>query len=428
MSPSRPLTRGAVLVLLAGTAACGVSSVAPKVELRDALGALTDAGGGSFTVSLPSSAEDVRAFLAAADEDDSSLDDPTLDALLGMELVTAYDGGESGKSTDDSGLVQLNIDGQAYGELRTVDEVGYLRIDVPELSERFPETAAGFDSLRGELDAQDLGSLEAAAEAALAGEWVSVDMAEDSWMAEQQKGMEGMPGQLPDDFGQRLLDLGGKALESSVSVRRSDDRLIATVNTRDLYSGVRDELPELLNEIAPGVGESLPPVSEVPDRDLSASFWVEDGELRRVELDLAQFLDEPTGHLVIRVDTADREPIEAPDGAVDVDLEQLAALTGVTPDQLFGGFAGAAGLDGEMDVEAAAMIVGAQFGSYAAIDGVAPTVEHLPAVAESFAGMTPPLELQAVGNRVQVTYDGEVACLTLAPGLGSEDTVATGPC
>jgi hypothetical protein len=29
MSPSRALTRGAVLVLLAGTAACGVNSVAP---------------------------------------------------------------------------------------------------------------------------------------------------------------------------------------------------------------------------------------------------------------------------------------------------------------------------------------------------------------------------------------------------------------
>ncbi|SNR54826.1 hypothetical protein [Blastococcus mobilis] len=42
--------------------------------------------------------------------------------------------------------------------------------------------------------------------------------------------------------------------------------------------------------------------------------------------------------------------------------------------------------------------------------------------------MTPPLELQAVGDRVQVTYDGEVACLTLAPDTMTEGTVTPGPC
>jgi hypothetical protein len=432
MTPSRAVTGGAVLVLLSGTAACGLSSVAPKVELRDALVAVADARSAAFAVSLPSSPDDVRAFLTASGEDSSSLDDAMLRDLLGTELIAAYDKGESKKKTaDDAGRLQLRIDGEDYGEVRVVDEVAYLRIDVPGLSDRFPDMADDVDSFRAELQTSDLGALEAAAEAALTGEWVSVDTGKGSWLAEQQKSMEDASG-VPrsDDVAQRLLDVAGKALDSSVSVRAAGERLIATVNTRDMYTEVADDLPELLGEIAPGAGKSLPSADEVPSRDVSASFWVDGGELRRVELDLAQFLEEPTGHFVIRVDTAEGQKIEAPDDAVEVDMEQLAGLTGVTPDQLLGGLSGAGGGDvgGSLGVEAAAAAVGVEFQAHAQYDGVPPSVEYLPMVAESFAGMTPPLELLAVGDRVQVGYDGEVACLTLGADYMTEGTVAAGPC
>ena len=403
MSPSRALTGGAVLVLLAGTAACGLESVSPQVELRDAVVAFAEARSTSFTVSVPSSPADVRAFLAATGEDDSSVDDALLEDLLGIELVVAYDRGEDGKSAaDDAGVFQLRVDGEAYGEVRTVDEVLYVRVDVSRLSDRFPDMTEGVDALRAEMEATDLGPLGPAAEAALAGEWVSVDAGGGSWLAEQRETMPGAPMQLPDDFGQRLLDLAGKALDASVSVREVDDRLIATANTRDLYTEVAADLPELLGEIAPGV---------------------EDGELERVEVDVAQFLDEPTGHFVIRLDTADEGPsIEAPGDAVELDLEELAAMSGATPDQLLGGFVGAGG---GSEVEAVALAVGDEFRMYAEHEGVAPSVEHLPVIAEYFAGM---LELQAVGDRVQVTYDGEVACLTLAPDTMTDSTATPGPC
>ena len=67
--PGGSTSRARVVVLLSGTAACGVSSVAPGVELRSALSAFAEAGTASFTVSLPSSQEDVDAFLTAAGED-----------------------------------------------------------------------------------------------------------------------------------------------------------------------------------------------------------------------------------------------------------------------------------------------------------------------------------------------------------------------
>ncbi|MET0765390.1 MAG: hypothetical protein ABWY29_11025 [Blastococcus sp.] len=436
MSPSRALTRGAVLVLLSGTAACGLSSVAPKVELRSALVAFGEERSAAFTVSLPSSHEDVRAFIAATGEDDASLDDTMLEELLGTELVVAYDQGESEKKTaDDDSRFQLRLDGEDYGELRVVDEVAYARVNVPGLSDRFPDLENEVDTLRADMEASDLGALAEAVDAALDGEWVSVDMGEGSWLAEQQKAMEEASGGAPsDDLAKRLRDVAGKALDSSVSVRKADDRLIATVNTRELYTKVKDDLPELLDEIAPGMGESLPPADEVPSRDVSASFWIEDGELRRIEVDFAQFLEEPTGHLVVRVDTAAGESIDAPDDAVEVDLEALIGQSGLTPEELVGGLGGLGGLGGgpgapdAMGAEDAAMSIGYEIQAYASMDGVAPSVEYLPMIAETYAGMTPPLELLAVGDRVQVTYDGEVACLTLAPDYESDSTVVLGPC
>jgi hypothetical protein len=175
----------------------------------------------------------------------------------------------------------------------------------------------------------------------------------------------------------------------------------------------------------PGAESSLPPASEVPGQDVSASFWVEDGELQRVELDLAQFLDEPAGSFVIRADITDAQEIEAPDDSVEVDLEELVASSGATPDQLFGAFTG---VGGGSEVEAAAMAVGVDFQMYAEMEGVPPTVAHLPMVAEFYAGMAPPLELMAVGDRVQVTYAAEVACLTLPADYVSDATVVAGPC
>src|SRR5215218_2502729 len=283
MRSSRALTSGALFVVLAGTAACGVASVAPKVQLRDAFGALGDARTASFTVSLPSSEDDARAFLAASGEDGPESDD-VLKELLAGEFVMSYDQGQAGDATDDAGAFQMRIDGETYGELRVVDQVVYGRVDLDGLSDRFPEMDEGLDEARTQLDAQDLGGAEGAAEAALDGEWVALDMGEGSWFAEQQEMMEGAGGPMTEEVRQQLFELGKKAFESSVSLRSAGsddigDRMIASVNTRELYTDLADELPDLLAGFAPGAEESMPPVDEVPDVDVQAMIWIDDDEL-----------------------------------------------------------------------------------------------------------------------------------------------------
>jgi hypothetical protein len=316
--------------------------------------------------------------------------------------------------------------------MRYVDEVAYARFDVDGLSDRFPGLDDGLQQARDELDAQELGVVEDAFDAALDGAWVSVDLGEGSWFAEQQHALEDAGGPLPEEVRQQLLDLASQAFESSVSLRAAGsddigDRMIATVNTRDLYTDLADELPDLLSGFAPGAEEELPPVEDVPDMDISAMFWVDDTELRRVELDLAQFLEKPAGHFVVRVDVGDGGPIEAPDDAVPVDIEQLAALGAAGYEE--GGYEGGghAGEPTDVGVEEAAYAVDSEFLYHAYTEGVAPTVEHLPMVAEAFTG-PPPVELIAVGDRVQVTYGGEVACLTLGPDADTPGTVTLGSC
>jgi hypothetical protein len=426
MRSSRALTGSALFVLLAGTAACGVASVAPKVQLRDAFGALADARTGSFTVSLPSSEKDVRAFLSATGEDQPS-DDNDLSDLLDSSIVVSYDTGQSEDATDDAGAFQLRIGGETYGEMRFVDQVAYARVDTEGLSDRFPELEDGLDEFRDELGAQDLGDVQAAADAALDGDWVSLDVGEGSWFAQQQQAMEDAGSPPADDVRQQLLDIGKKAFESSVSLRSvgSDDigdRMIVKTNTRELYTDLADELPDLLAGYAPGAEEELPSAEEVPDVDVQALIWLDDGKLRRFELDLAQFLEKPAGHMVLRVDVADGDPIEAPDDAVPVDMEQLAALGAAASENT-----DYAGAPSDVGAEDAAYAVDSEFQYYASTDGVAPSVEYLPEVAAAFAG-PPPVELIAVGDRVQVTYEGESACLTLGPDADTPGTVTPGPC
>jgi hypothetical protein len=427
MRSSRALTGSALFVLLAGTAACGVASVAPKVQLRDAFGALADARTGSFTVSLPSSEKDVRAFLSATGEDQPSADNDLSD-LLDSSIVVSYDTGQSEDATDDAGAFQLRIGGETYGEMRFVDQVAYARVDTEGLSDRFPELEDGLDEFRDELGAQDLGDVQAAADAALDGDWVSLDVGEGSWFAQQQQAMEDAGSPPADDVRQQLLDIGKKAFESSVSLRSvgSDDigdRMIVKTNTRELYTDLADELPDLLAGYAPGAEEELPSAEEVPDVDVQALIWLDDGKLRRFELDLAQFLEKPAGHMVLRVDVADGDPIEAPDDAVPVDMEQLAALGAAASENT-----DYAGAPSDVGAEDAAYAVDSEFQFYASTEGVAPTIEHLPKVAEAFADPVDPIELVAVGDRVQVTYAGETACLTLGPDADTPGTVTPGPC
>jgi hypothetical protein len=265
------------------------------------------------------------------------------------------------------------------------------------------------------------------------GKWVSVDDRDGSWLDQQLKDASSdTTGGLAPDAPAKLQALAGKAFGAGVlTVKRLDgddalgDHLVATANLRTVYRTIRADLPGLVTgDAATSLQKDLPAVEKVPDRDLAISFWVKGGTFRRVELDLAQFLTTPAGHLVLRADALPQQAVPAPSGAVPVDLQAIADAGGGSLSGLFGSRG-----DGQtVDAQTAATWVDQDIRQMADEDGVAPSVRYLPRVRQDLTDAAPGVTLTQVRKKVQVTVDGQAACLTLPRTTGDDGTVTDGPC
>jgi hypothetical protein len=439
----RLVAGGAVVALLTGTAACGAQAAEPKIALRDAASAWAANRTGALELSIASSSEDVLAFAEAADPSsdvESAVPEEDLDTLLASSFELAYDLGEDRDSdADDLMRLVVNVGDLEAGELRSVDGLLYGRVDVDGLAERFPDMQQGIDEFRAGLTGGDGVSAPAPASvvepatALLDGEWISVDIqAYLDLMEEQFAAAGGDPADMSTsaETQAKARELFGSALKSAVaSVERREgddelgDHLVASIDLRKAYTKIRTGLPELMGS---GMGDSaeeqLPPVEEVPDKQIDVSFWVRDGELSRVELDFAQFLEKPAGHLVLRADVQPEQEITAPSDAVPFDFEALAAEMPVGYE---GEGAGEPAM--EMDAHTIATWIDADIFAHASEDGATPSVSYLQAVLPGYEGVVEGLVVTAVGERIQVAVGPDVVCLTpSAQGFG--ENIVPGPC
>jgi len=429
--------------LLTGTAACGLQAAEPKLELRDAMSDFAAGRAGTLQLSLPSSADDVRAFAEAADPSgDGGMTDDDLEQLLSSSVELGYDFGEDRDSdADDTGRFVVHLEDLDAAEVRTVDGVLYARADVDGLAEKFPEMQADLDTFRGGLTGAEVPAETVdAATALLDGEWVSVDVQAyldqlEKATAGQEDGTAGMG--LADYTSDELRDLLGSALKGAVtSVERREgdeigDHLVATVDLRKAYTTVRSELPKLYDEAtAEMMEQQLPPVTEVPDKKIEVSFWLRDGELKRAELDVAQFVDDAAGSLVLRADLRSGREITAPENAVEFDLGAIMAA-GMSAYEEGSGYAaeGEAPLEGPttLDAYTVATWVDMDIAGVAQEEGGRPSASYLPKVLSFYEGMAPGLVITAVGDRIQVLIDQDVVCLTPS-GDGMGENIYDGPC
>jgi hypothetical protein len=442
----RLLVGGAVVAVVAATAACGAQALEPKIALRDALSDFAAGRTGALELSVASSADEVRAFAEAADPaaaaSGGDMSDDDLETLLSSSVDVGYDLGEDRESdADDENRVVVHVGDLDAAELRTVEGLLYARADLDGLAEQFPEMQQGLDEFRAGLSGADGVSEQAPPEvvepatALLDGEWVSVDI--QAYLGQLEAATAGASGSDPapslsDYASAEGRDLLGAALEDAVtSVERREgdgelgDHLVAHLDLRKGYTTLRAGLPDLFDgELAASLEDEMPPVGEVPDKQVDVSFWVLDGALSRVELDLAQFLDEPAGHLVLRADTLPDMDITAPSDAVVFDLEALGA-------GLAGAMSGEAqfAAPGQVELSAydIATWVDGDISAAAYDDGGVSSAGYLPDVLPYYDGLAPGLLITAVGERIQVALDQDVVCLTLsADGAGGD--IAEGPC
>jgi hypothetical protein len=438
----RLLAGGAVVALLTGTAACGMQAAEPKIALRDAASNFAAGRSGALELSIASSADEVHAFMAAVDSStgETAMADEDLATLLSSSLGYGYDLGADRKDvSDDAARFVVNVGDLEAGEFVAVGDFAYARVDLDGLAKQFPEMQEGLDSFRaglsGEGDAAMPQELVAPATALLDGDWISLNL---QAYIDQLKEMSAGEGADPAGMGfseetaAKARDLFGAALKDAVtSVERKTadeelgDHLVASVDLRKAYAKLRSDLPGLLTgEMADSAEKELPPVDEIPDRQFDVSFWVRDGDLTRVELDVAQFLDKPAGHLLLRADVLPAEKITAPSDAVEFDFEAIAAAS--TAYASTGGDAALAGGE-NLDAPTIATWVDQDIASSATEDGGTPSVDYLPTVLPYYDGIAPGLAITAVGAQIQVAVDQDVVCLTLsADGMG--ENVVPGPC
>ena len=356
----RLLTGTAIVAVLSGTAACGLQSVEPKLELRDAANAFTTSGparcgsrsAARWPTSAPSATRPTRRAPPAPSQGITAHTIPSdadLRKLVSSRLEFAFDSGADKKSpTDDSAQVLVHIGDTDAGEIRTVDQTIYGRVNMPGLVTEFPDMKSGVDSFRASLSSgPEAGGPPAAiagpATAVLDGRWVSLDMHAGSWLDGQLKSASGAG--LAGDYQAKIKALAGKAFGGgAVAVKRLDsddklgDHLVATTNLRKVYANIRGDVAGLFTgSTGAEIAKQLPPVTDAPDRNFDVSFWVKDGALTRVELDAAQFLDKPAGHLVLRLDALPKQKITAPSGAVVIDAKAIVGQTGLPLSQLLSG-------------------------------------------------------------------------------------------
>lgn len=321
---------GTILLLSACAGSGSSASDDPKGALIDALRGLLETDAITQTITVDS---DTASLVAVSDGD---IDEETAQKILDSSLTAS--GQQAEDPEDASSQVILKVAGTEALELRFVAGDLFVRVEVADLLETFGEDSAELDALGAQIEGQK--GFEWV-EPALAGEWVVV---EDALALTQQMGGATFSG---EDQKRLVNDLLESVEQNATVTYEGDD---------DAGEHVRASLPlqatieDLVQALGPGAGMAgaglQDAMNDVPEGDILIDFWIEDGRVGRVALDITQFEEmaeesgeefpEGVDRLSIAMDIDDFSgEVEAVPDAIAIDTTALSeALSGL----LMGGF------------------------------------------------------------------------------------------
>ncbi|HEY7874914.1 MAG TPA: hypothetical protein VIG64_07300 [Actinomycetota bacterium] len=317
----------------------------PEETLRQAVENLSE-GGHTFTLSLSSDAEQLAAL------SEGELNEETASKILDSSLSFSFNDADDPAEAEVA--IAANIAGSTDVELRVVDEVLYLRVDVDSLLDLAgPEAKAQagpqIQAFVQQAQAQGLDWVEPGVN----GEWLAF-----TGFAQLLEQFGGGLAASPSAEQQAIVDQFAAALTDDATVTSEGDEdagehLVASIEYKALIDNFK-ELAEGLGQAVPTT--DLPADSEIPEGEMTVDFWVSDGELTQVELDFVQLAvasgeEVPEGldtfGLRVAIEGFDGG-VEVPSDANEVDLTQLiqsfaGGLGGSTGGTGAGG--GATGMD-----------------------------------------------------------------------------------
>ena len=261
-------------ILLAACAGTGTSpSENPKGSLVEALRALLETNAYTQTITVDS---DTDSLVALGKGD---ISEETAAKILDSSLTASAQAAENPEEA--ASQVVLAIAGDDVFEMRFVDGDLYLRADVAALFETFGEDPSEIDALTAPV--RDRPGFEWV-EPAVAGEWVVVkgalalsqQMGGATFSEEQQKKI--------------VNDLLTTIEQNATVTDEGEDDAGAHVKAS---LPLRETMQDLLGSLGAGAGMSgavmQDAMNDVPDGDIAIDFWITDGRVTQMAVDITQF-------------------------------------------------------------------------------------------------------------------------------------------
>lgn len=306
----------AALVLSACSDGGPSASEDPKGALTAAFERMNDSEGQTMEFSVRSD----EASLAALSEGDMSEEDASM--LLDSKVTVSSTNPEDPKDVEFEMVVDVAGD---LIEIKQLEQVAYVRVDGRAFIEKFgneAEVEAGLAEMPPQF--AWLNSL-------VDGEWIALTGAE---ALQEQFGAPSPDAELEDKLAADLT----RAIEENAEVRSegaedAGDHVVATMQVRPLFESLMKSIESLGGLSALGAPAApLPSASEIPDEEVDVHFWIDDGTLSQVELDVTQFEDwgeagdfpEGVNEMALRLTFEEFDGgVEAPDAAEEVDLMEV---------------------------------------------------------------------------------------------------------
>ncbi|GGN72227.1 hypothetical protein GCM10010112_40290 [Actinoplanes lobatus] len=396
----------------------------PKLELKKAAENLGAEGKAGFTIKAGGNVDDVIALAKKESTDFTDEDAEIVRKIYNSSVSLAWD--KAGESVaDDRVQMTANLDGITGLDVRTVDEVLYVRVPVTELAQRAGASSTDIAEMRSGL------STEVPTLAPLFdGEWVSVAAADLKKLGEQLGGATAAAANQQEQSEKLAAEFRTSAenlLESADVVRDEQDKkhLIVTTSTGKAIAEAKRIAEAAFKILAPDgpadaadsfkkeIDEKAP-----ADKPIVLDIWVDNGKFTAFEINYLQFFDGATGRGTVRIEVADSVDITAPSGAQKLDVAPLF--------EALAGAASGGGTSGAGAAESWAELVGQRAVLFALTEQGKPA-DYLKKAAKDMA--IPGVKVQIVRKGVaQVTSGTSVACVTVPATTRGEPKVKAGAC
>jgi hypothetical protein len=317
---------GCAAAVLVTVAACGtVENLTAGQKVDGAVERLGEQKSLAFGMRLDADPDDLVALMG---EDSEEVPPEMAEFITGLRVDVSVKSkkplAESGEK-DIAGMgMKISGDDGVLVEYRVVGDYTYYRADMEAMGDAmgipFPT-------------ADELPESEKHLRPALEGDWVKVNTGELQDAAGDEGAGDGSGGsdEIDAKTQKKILDAVRGVVAREVGFKTRDGKdgtevITAKANFRDLLTGIVDKLQPLEGELPPGA--ELPTAKDMkdaPDKNVAVDFTLKNGDLTRIETDLAVLADDPKGAKAPLVLTFGKAgDVSAPKGAAEIPVDEFS--------------------------------------------------------------------------------------------------------